>query len=194
VANRFHSEFPGFLSLALGLLFATPIFAWESGRDDGGNENALVVVDANNKLVGSFGGVQDLGNGNEVVLRNENGVWVSLGFSRSGFSQVPQGSPPSYFFTSTNCTGTKYFSAGQMVPPMGTIVRSSNNTNALYFPGFPVKVENIRSELNGNRCLQYSFGGMMFGVGPAQSVNLDDYKGPFTIKSVSQVKSEKAYQ
>jgi hypothetical protein len=186
VKNRFHSEFPAFLSLALGLLHATPIFAWEL------YEHPFVVVDANNKLVGSFGGVQDLGNGNEVVLRNENGVWVSLGFTRWGFSQVPQKSPPPYLFTSTNCTGTKYLNAGQMVPPMGTIVRSSNNTNALYFPGFPAKVENIRSELNGNQCLQFDFG--MFWVGPAQSVNLDDYKGPFTIKSVLQVISEKAHQ
>lgn len=176
--NRFHSEFPAFLSLALGLLHATPIFAWELYEDP------FVVVDANNKLVGSFGG--------QIVLRNVNGVWVSLGFYRGGFSYPPSEVPPVSRFASTNCTGTKYFDATPTVPPMGTVVQSSNNTKTLYFHGLPVKLLTLRSSLlSPNRCIQDTWEGWF---GPAQSVNLDDYKAPFAVKSVSQLKSEKAYQ
>src|ERR1700724_3160641 len=85
----------------LGLLFATPLFAFDS--KGGENGNALLVADANNKIVGNLVS-------QDTVARYINGAWVNILTYPNGFSPngSPNGSVPTYLFQSSNCSGTKY--------------------------------------------------------------------------------------
>jgi hypothetical protein len=187
MGNRLRSNCLRSTALGFGLFVATPVFAWERQKDsDRGNENVLVVVDANNKLVGNFGGVQSIGTSGGAILRNVNGVWVGLSYSVNGLT-ISSTQVVTYAFSSSNCTGNRYLNA-ESLPVTGIIVQSTNNTNTLYFPGSPVKQLVLGSYLNYlNQCVQTS-GSLM--AGPAQSVSIDTYKAPFSIKSLSQLRSE----
>jgi hypothetical protein len=185
MGNRFRSNCLRLTALGLGLFVATPVFAWERERESG-NENVLVVVDANNKLVGNFSGVQLVGtSGSAILYRNINGVWVGLSYGLNGLA-ISSIQAVAYLFSSSNCTGSRYLNA-ESLPVAGTIVQSTNNTDTLYFPGIPLRKLASWSYLNLlNQCVQ-TCGSLV--VGPAQSISIDTYKAPFSIKSLSQLKS-----
>jgi hypothetical protein len=162
----------------LGLLFATPLFAFDSKGGEH-EHDALLVADANNKIVGNLVS-------QDTVARYINGAWVSILSYPNGFSPngSPNGSVLTYLFQSSNCSGTKYMNAD--LPTSGITVTSTNKTQ-LIFAGGPYQYLKVSSGFNAqDGCYPFTPPPTVV-VGPAQFVNVDDFKLDASIKRLCSV-------
>jgi hypothetical protein len=125
----------------LGCLMATWCGAAANAASRSTKTSVPFVIDSRGSELGVF--YPAFGSGGGQVLRSVNGTVVSVFVSPSGFpdSHDVSGGDPSFFYTSSDCTGTKY-----VVPNLTSFYQpTSTFKGTVYFPQGPAQALTVRS-------------------------------------------------